>query len=215
MGYRLMLSSLVNNSRWFFLWMRNLTGAKGIEMPNHAPLNKPVARHRRSIYPEKKIDVNKRAGIIKRQIVKRKKLPYVLRNKICANQCWKCSLCNMTFKDIWIIDHMVPLCMGGTNRMNNLQALCSSCNNFKTAYLDYQVLKKLVENGTRLTPALVKRVQEEEYANYHGKKPGITTLDGHRVEIYAKEETDVRVNEHENGLRISFDNELEINIIRH
>jgi 5-methylcytosine-specific restriction endonuclease McrA len=45
-----------------------------------------------------------------------------------------------------IIDHIVPLFLSGSNDIdNNLQALCSACDRYKSSVLDRNVLKPLSE----------------------------------------------------------------------
>lgn len=53
----------------------------------------------------------------------------------CGNQCLKCGSCdNLT------IDHVVPIVLGGTNYLVNIQPLCRPCNSSKSHYeiIDYR-----------------------------------------------------------------------------
>ena len=43
----------------------------------------------------------------------------------------KCRMCNST--DDLTIDHIMPIVLGGTNELTNLQVLCRSCNSSKGA----------------------------------------------------------------------------------
>lgn len=52
--------------------------------------------------------------------------------QIGATQSWKCNVCLEQLKSTFQIDHITPLCMGGTNAENNLQALCVECHAQKT-----------------------------------------------------------------------------------
>lgn len=92
----------------------------------------------------------------------REKFPLVMRNKICAKQKWKCNYCQDVLSDKIIIDHMVPLFLGGSNHTYNLQALCPSCDRFKTSYLDHKVLKPMNQEQ-QITPKDVIKVQKEYY----------------------------------------------------
>ncbi len=58
---------------------------------------------------------------------------------------------------------MIPLFLGGSNGEHNLQALCPSCDRFKTSYLDYKVLKPLSETKT----LQVEDVLQAQKNNYH------------------------------------------------
>ena len=60
-----------------------------------------------------------------------------------------------------IIDHVIPLCFGGTNDIDNLQALCAKCDKFKTGYLDYKVIKKIANND--ITSNQVLGLQHEYF----------------------------------------------------
>lgn len=56
-----------------------------------------------------------------------------LKWKVISSQEYCCKYCNSKFGDIPPeIDHTVPLCKGGTNSIDNLQALCVTCHNSKT-----------------------------------------------------------------------------------
>jgi 5-methylcytosine-specific restriction endonuclease McrA/nucleoside-triphosphatase THEP1 len=43
----------------------------------------------------------------------------------------KCAVCNLE-SDLFEIDHIIPLCCGGSNELNNLQPLCPDCHQQKT-----------------------------------------------------------------------------------
>jgi predicted restriction endonuclease len=51
---------------------------------------------------------------------------------IASTQKWKCLHCNSTLDYTYEIDHIIPLYKGGTNDINNLQALCRNCHGRKT-----------------------------------------------------------------------------------
>jgi 5-methylcytosine-specific restriction endonuclease McrA len=47
----------------------------------------------------------------------------------CAEFGWHCRICGRELtKDTVTIDHIIPVSMGGTNAIENLQPLCRSCN---------------------------------------------------------------------------------------
>tara|TARA_B100001287_G_C22623318_1_gene501225 strand:+ start:501 stop:1178 length:678 start_codon:yes stop_codon:yes gene_type:complete len=73
----------------------------------------------------------------------RKKFSIVTRNKICANQKWCCNICNNTLGSLFVVDHIIPLFLGGTNEEYNLQSLCPECDRYKTAVIDYKILLPL------------------------------------------------------------------------
>lgn len=49
---------------------------------------------------------------------------------------WPCASCKSPYEVINgrrpPLDHIIPLCLGGTNDMSNLQPLCEECHNEKT-----------------------------------------------------------------------------------
>ncbi len=93
----------------------------------------------------------------------RQTFPTAVRNLICSRQKWKCNFCVDTLSDIFIIDHMVPLFLGGSNANHNLQALCPSCDRYKTSYLDHKILKPLHAKNGKITAEEVGRLQNDHY----------------------------------------------------
>ena len=51
---------------------------------------------------------------------------------VASSQEWKCKNCNNLFDATYEIDHKTPLYKGGTNDINNLEALCRNCHGKKT-----------------------------------------------------------------------------------
>ena len=103
----------------------------------------------------------------------RENFPPIMRNKICANQKWKCNFCQETLSDKIIIDHMVPLFLGGSNATFNLQALCPSCDRFKTSFLDHKILKPMNQEQ-QITHKDVLRVQKDHYCMMQCIEPPMT-----------------------------------------
>lgn len=111
----------------------------------------------------KNIDKNVNKNKNKMNINKRVKFSVVTKNKICAKQKWCCNYCGNLLSDIFIVDHIIPLFIGGSNSEYNLQALCPSCDRFKTSYLDYKVIKPLSE----IKKLSVDDVFQIQHDNYH------------------------------------------------
>jgi 5-methylcytosine-specific restriction endonuclease McrA len=65
--------------------------------------------------------------------VTRKKLTPFERQCVAAHQSWRCNTCRVLFGPLWHVDHVKPLCDGGDDASNNMQALCADCHAAKTA----------------------------------------------------------------------------------
>ncbi len=52
---------------------------------------------------------------------------------VAAQQGWKCKKCNNQLSAWFEVDHVTRLEYGGTNHINNLEALCRECHGRKTA----------------------------------------------------------------------------------
>ena len=53
---------------------------------------------------------------------------------IASNQNWKCKHCYTQLNAWFEVDHIKKLGHGGTNDVNNLEALCRECHGKKTAF---------------------------------------------------------------------------------
>lgn len=102
---------------------------------------------------------------------RRIKFSVVTRNKVCSKQKWLCNYCKNLLSDIFIVDHIVPLFLGGTNDEYNLQALCPSCDRFKTSYIDYKILSPLSKKKT-LDIGDVLEAQKDNYHKMMCTEPG-------------------------------------------
>jgi 5-methylcytosine-specific restriction endonuclease McrA len=106
---------------------------------------------------------------------KRQQFPQVIRNSVCSSQHWTCGCCKELLGECIIIDHKVPLCFGGSNDISNLQALCPTCDKFKTGYLDYKVLKNIANNGL-ITSNQVSELQQEYFNKIMGGNSNIRNI---------------------------------------
>lgn len=61
--------------------------------------------------------------------------------ELCATHGYRCLACGKQEPDIKLTaDHILPLAMGGTNDISNIQPLCGPCNSSKlTKHIDYRL----------------------------------------------------------------------------
>jgi 5-methylcytosine-specific restriction endonuclease McrA len=57
-----------------------------------------------------------------------------LKKVVAAEQLWKCFLCHQLLSACFEVDHWIPLKRGGSNRRDNLVALCRECHGMKTVH---------------------------------------------------------------------------------
>ena len=98
--------------------------------------------------PPKRRKTQKRKKVPATPKTPRKRFDTWERNTIASKQNWRCNFCQNLFGPFWEVDHLVPLQYGGTNRYQNLQALCVDCHRFKTFYLDSFIIKPIVKDLT-------------------------------------------------------------------
>tara|TARA_B100000674_G_scaffold489244_1_gene502880 strand:- start:1557 stop:1976 length:420 start_codon:yes stop_codon:yes gene_type:complete len=63
---------------------------------------------------------------------KRRRVSQLTKKIVASNQKWKCKHCDDTLDFTYEVDHIIPLYQGGTNQVENLQALCRNCHGRKT-----------------------------------------------------------------------------------
>lgn len=54
------------------------------------------------------------------------------KKRVAASQRWTCNECREVLDENYEIDHIHPLARGGSNAVQNLQALCRACHAHKT-----------------------------------------------------------------------------------
>jgi 5-methylcytosine-specific restriction endonuclease McrA len=65
------------------------------------------------------------------------KIPPEVRKYVFQRDRHQCQSCGQTGTETQLtIDHIIPLALGGTNDISNLQTLCSPCNSQKKHHLD-------------------------------------------------------------------------------
>ena len=85
--------------------------------------NYPVAQ---MPYPEKRV-MNSGSKSSKRSVSETKK------KFVAARQNWRCGKCTKQLPAWFEVDHKIRLEHGGSNHVDNLEALCRDCHGEKTA----------------------------------------------------------------------------------
>jgi len=78
------------------------------------------------ITPQTKRMMNSGLNTTKRSVSETKK------KYVASKQNWTCKKCNEQLKATFEIDHKMDLQYGGTNHVDNLEALCAECHKEKT-----------------------------------------------------------------------------------
>ena len=109
------------------------------------------------------IKISKKNFKTNKNILKRKSFSQYYRNKVSSRQCWKCNICQNIFKELIIVDHILPLAKGGSNHLSNLQSLCPECDKLKTGILDNNIIQKMIDNNDDISTQNILKKQNEYY----------------------------------------------------
>ena len=62
----------------------------------------------------------------------KRKISRAKRNIVASNQNWTCAECGSKLPPSFHVDHIDPLSKGGTDEVDNLQAVCPNCHSEKS-----------------------------------------------------------------------------------
>ena len=105
-------------------------------------LNKENEENQNSFPKKRKIDhLNESSKKTVRTFKRIKRKGFYMAEKwhVLFRQHCKCNICENMFNCPPIIDHIIPLKIGGTNNMNNIHAICVLCNSWKTGMYDNEI----------------------------------------------------------------------------
>jgi hypothetical protein len=75
---------------------------------------------------------------------KRRPLPKAIRHEVFKKDNYKCVECGKSNKETTLhADHIIPVSLGGTDELDNLQTLCEECNTTKSD----RILSGVKKNG--------------------------------------------------------------------
>ena len=80
----------------------------------------------------------------------------------------KCTLCKENLGVGRIIDHIIPRSIGGLDNINNYQAICGTCNKWKTYSFDHYLRHYINNNSKNITLKKILDLQKVEYNRFNG-----------------------------------------------
>jgi 5-methylcytosine-specific restriction endonuclease McrA len=155
---------------------------KTIQEPQTPPQTKEKIQQPRTnkthieIKKKKEIELKVKEGKVEKKSrksvfweYKREKVSDRTRMKIFMDQ--QRNTCNGCFEILLSnheIDHILPLHLGGSNDIKNLQALCPNCHRLKTQYLDTEIEELLKENE-KMTLKMIVSMQKTMFERFYPK----------------------------------------------
>lgn len=115
----------------------------------------------------------------KKLIAKRHRIPAAIRREILTQYNYTCRICGTT--ENLHIDHIIPVTKGGLSTSDNLQVLCSMCNNIKKNKdihpQSYVVGYPIMMEGSLVIDYFLKRFGLTRRLHYRGINSGLIQLD--------------------------------------
>ena len=105
-----------------------------------------------------------------KHINKRNQISNFHRNIIYTKQNDLCNICLNKLGVERILDHIQPLFLGGADKEYNYQAICGSCNKWKTYKFD-SFIKKYIQNNKKYKLSTILNIQKREFKKFNGEYP--------------------------------------------
>lgn len=109
--------------------------------------------------------------IIHKNTDKRPRIPEYIKIIVYSRQNEKCTLCNNNLGVGRIIDHIIPRYLGGLDNINNYQAICGTCNKWKTYSFDHKICDYMKNTNKRIKLDDILNLQKKEYILFNGPYP--------------------------------------------
>lgn len=140
--------------------------------PNSSRINFPKVKKLKKLKKVSKLKTVKKNNIVllkKSEIQKRPKILEYVKIIIYSRQDEKCILCKNNLGVGRIIDHIIPRSIGGLDNINNYQAICGTCNKWKTYSFDH-CLRHYIKNNNIKNIKLdtILNMQKKEYNKFNG-----------------------------------------------
>lgn len=132
--------------------------------PNKKKLNFPKSNKLNNNKNNKNLLTNKK------NTLKRPKISEFIKIIIYSRQDDKCLLCKKSLGVGRIIDHIIPRFLGGIDNINNYQAICGTCNKWKTYKFDHYINNYLKINK-KISLNKILTIQKNEFNNFNGPYP--------------------------------------------
>jgi hypothetical protein len=100
----------------------------------------------------------------------RTKISEYIKVIIYSRQNDKCTLCNDCLGVGRTVDHIIPLFLGGLNNIHNFQAICGTCNKWKTYRFDH-FIKNYLKKNKKISLKKILEIQREEFNKFNGEYP--------------------------------------------
>jgi 5-methylcytosine-specific restriction endonuclease McrA len=104
---------------------------------------------------------------ISKNSIKRPRILEYVKLIVYSKQKNKCNLCNNNLDTCRIIDHIIPRYLGGYDNINNYQAICGTCNKWKTYTFDYYI-KNYIKNTKKISLESILTIQKKEFDKFNG-----------------------------------------------